>query len=129
MTEASVTFSGMNLHGFLGFDGLVQAFGQAAAIHHTTGEFVDQHHLTVADDVILVLLEQLVRAQTLVDMVHNRRAFGIIKRRARVHQAAGNQLGLEELVALVGKGDIAGFLVELVMVILEQRNDLASMLL
>jgi hypothetical protein len=57
--EASVWFSGWILAS-LGLDGLVQTFGQAAALHHAAGELVDQHHFAVLDDVVLVALEQLV---------------------------------------------------------------------
>jgi hypothetical protein len=33
---------GQDLDAFLGLDGLVQAFGQAAALHHPARELVDQ---------------------------------------------------------------------------------------
>ena len=41
---------------------LVQAFRIAAARHHAAGEFVDDDDLAVANDVVLVALEQLVGA-------------------------------------------------------------------
>jgi hypothetical protein len=44
--------------------------------HHAARELVDQHDLAVADDVVLVALEQLVRAQRLVDVVHQRGRLG-----------------------------------------------------
>jgi hypothetical protein len=52
--EARVWFSGWICDAFLGLDGLVQAFGQAAAGHHAAGELVDQHDLAALDDVVLV---------------------------------------------------------------------------
>jgi NAD(P)H-hydrate repair Nnr-like enzyme with NAD(P)H-hydrate dehydratase domain len=66
--EASVWFSGW-IGALLGFQRLMQAFGEAAARHHAAGELVDDDHLAIADDVVLVALEQLVRAQRLVDVV------------------------------------------------------------
>ncbi len=60
---------GLDLHLLLGLERLVQALGVAAARHHAAGELVDDHHLAVADDVVLVALEQRVRAQGLVDVV------------------------------------------------------------
>jgi hypothetical protein len=54
----------------------VQAVRQAAALHHAAGELVDQHDLAVADDVVLVLVEQLVRPQRLVDVMDDRGASG-----------------------------------------------------
>ena len=71
---------GLDLDAFLRLDGLMQAVRQAAALHHAAGELVDQHDLAVAHDVLLVLVEQLVRAQRLGDVVNQRRAFRVIKR-------------------------------------------------
>jgi hypothetical protein len=48
----------LNLHVFLGFQRLMQAFGIAAPLHHAAGELVDDDDLAVADDVILVAREQ-----------------------------------------------------------------------
>ena len=64
----------------LGFQRLVQAFRIAAARHHAAGEFVDDDDLAVADDVVLVALEQLVRAQRLVDVVHDRDVLDVVER-------------------------------------------------
>ena len=71
---------GLDLAAFLRFDRLMQPVGQTTTGHHTPGEFIDQHHLAVAHDVILVALEQLMRPQTLVHMVHDGGAFGVIHR-------------------------------------------------
>ena len=54
---------GLDLDMLLGLERLVQSFGIAAARHHAAGELVDDHDFAVADDVILVALEQAVRAQ------------------------------------------------------------------
>ena len=47
----------LDLDVFLGFDGLVQTVAPAAAGHQAAGEFVDDDHLAVFDDVIVVALE------------------------------------------------------------------------
>ncbi len=51
----------LDLDVFLGFDGLVQTVAPAAARHHAAGEFVDDNHLAVLHQIILVALEQHVR--------------------------------------------------------------------
>ncbi len=53
----------------LGLQRLMQPFRIAPARHHAAGEFVDDHHLAVAHDIVLVALEQLVRAQRLIDVM------------------------------------------------------------
>ena len=47
----------------LGLERLMQAFRIAPARHHAAGELVDDDDLAVAHDVVLVALEQLMRAQ------------------------------------------------------------------
>ena len=60
----------LDVDAFLGFDRLVEAFGQAPAMHHAASEFIDQNDFVVLNDVVLVALEQLVRAQRLISVVH-----------------------------------------------------------
>src|SRR5699024_9503803 len=43
-----------NLYGFLGFDRLVETFAVPTPVHHAAGEFVDNHDVTIANDVVLV---------------------------------------------------------------------------
>ena len=105
----------LDRHAFLGFDRLMQPFGQPTAPHHPSGEFVNQHHLAIADDVLLILVEQLVRPQRLRDVVNKRRAFGIVKRLLIRQQTRGVQPLFQIVVALVGVGDVAGLFVQLEM--------------
>ena len=63
---------GLDLDVLLGLERLVQAFRVAPARHHAAGELVDDDDLAVADDVVLVALEQRVGAQRLVDVVDER---------------------------------------------------------
>ena len=66
---------------------LVQAFRIAAAGHHAAGELVDDHDFAVADDVVLVDLEQLVGAQRLIDVVDEGGVGGFVEE-AFLHQPA-----------------------------------------
>ena len=58
-----------DLNAFLCFNGLVQTFGPATAVHGAAGELVDDQHLTFLHDVVHIALEQRVRAQQLVNDV------------------------------------------------------------
>ena len=103
----------------LGLDGdpfsrlqrLMQSLGVAPAGHHASGEFVDDDDLVVANDVILVAVEQLVRAQRLVDVVDQRRIARLVKR-PLLHHARRPQQRLRMLVARLGEIDGALLLVE-----------------
>ena len=65
----------------LGLQRLVQPLRIAPARHHAAGELVDDDDLAVAHDVVLVALEQLVRAQRLVDVVHGRDVLDVVEMR------------------------------------------------
>ncbi len=64
---------------FLGFQCLMQTFRETAARHHTAGEFVDDDDFVVADDVVLVTLEQFVSAQRVVQVVNDSNVFDVVK--------------------------------------------------
>ena len=97
----------------LGFQRLVQAFRIAAARHHAAGELVDDDDLAVADDVVLVLLEQPVRLQRVVDVVDDGDVLDVVERLAL--QVAGRaQQVLQLLGALLGEDRGALLLVDLV---------------
>jgi hypothetical protein len=51
----------------------VQALVVAPAIQHPAGELVDDEDLTVADDVVLVLGEQLLDLERIVEVADQRR--------------------------------------------------------
>src|SRR5690348_3308210 len=60
----------LDFHGFLGFDGLVQTVGPAAAGHLAARELVHDDDFTFLDDVVHVALEERVRAQALIDVMN-----------------------------------------------------------
>ncbi len=64
---------------FLGFERLVQAFRIAPARHHAAGEFIDDDNLVIADDIVLVALEQLVGAKRVVEVMNDRDVFDVVK--------------------------------------------------
>jgi len=66
-------------HVFLGFQCLVQTFRIAAARHHAAGKFVDDDDLVIADDVVLIALEQLVGAERIVQMVNDRDILDVVE--------------------------------------------------
>ena len=90
----------------------MQTVRQPPPGHHPAGEFVDQNHFAVANDVILVLGEQLVRPQRLIDVVHDGGRFGIIQRLPLGQDAGLVQRLFHELVPFVGEGDVARFFVQ-----------------
>src|SRR3712207_8675118 len=84
---------------------------------HAAGELVDDQHLAVADDVLLVAVEELLGLQGVVQ-VPDQRGVG------RLVEVLDAELVLDELHALLGDGDRALALLHLVVdVALEQRRD------
>ena len=100
---------------------LMQAFRIAPARHHAAGEFVDDDDLAVAHDVVLVALEQLVGAQRLVDVVHDRDVLDVVEL-AALEQAGLAQVALHLLHAGFGHGDGALLLVDLVVALVERGD-------
>ena len=83
----------------------MQSVAVAAARKNTSGKVVYNQNLVIFDDVIMVLLEQIMRLQGKVDVVLNLKVLGI-----------GEVLNLEELLdlmnALLGQVDRALLLVD-----------------
>ncbi len=97
----------LDLHALLGLDGLVEALGPAPALEDAAGELVDDPHLALLHDVVLVALEQLLgpqRGLQLVDQV-----LGDLV----VHVVDAERL-LDGLDALLGGRDGALLLVDVV---------------
>ena len=102
----------------LGFQRLMQAFGIAAALHHASGELVDDDDLVVPDDVVLVAGEQRVGAQRLVDVVHDGDVLDVVERFA-LELAGVAQQRLDLLHAGFGQRHRALLLVDLVIGLVE----------
>ena len=90
---------------FLGFDGLVEAIGPAAAGHEAAGELVDDDDFAFFDDVLDVALVEVVGLDGDFDVMLKVPVFG-------VGDVADAEQALDLLPALVGDGDGAGFFVD-----------------
>ena len=117
---------GLNLTALLGLDRLMQPVRQAPARHHAAGEFIDQHHFARTDDVLLILVEQLVGAQRIGQVMHDRGAFGIIQALPLGQEADLMQMILKKIIARVAEGGAALFFVEGEVILLHLRDDLVD---
>jgi hypothetical protein len=82
----------------------------------------------VLDDVVAVLLEQLVRAQRLVDVVDERDVGGVVEP-AFGQDAVPAEPAFDGFVAGLGQRDRAVLFVELVMLFLQLRDEASSIAL
>ena len=101
---------------FLGLDRLVEAVRPAAPGHRPPGELVDDDHLAVAHDVVLVAQPQRVSPQRLVDLVRLGRMLHLVD--------VGDACPLLDLVdALLGERCRLGLLVNRVVVFGDEPRD------
>ncbi len=70
---------GLDLDALLGLDRLVQSLVVATAVQDAAGVLVDDQHLAVHDDVVAVALEQLLRADRVVEVADERRVDGVVE--------------------------------------------------
>ncbi len=117
----------LDLRTFFGLNRLMQPVRQAAARHHPASKFVDQHNFVVAHDVILITLEQNMRAQGLGDVMDQRRAFGVVKRCLGVKDTLGMQTLFDEIIAFITIGHGAGFFVQRVVIRGHIRHQLVDL--
>ncbi len=116
----------LDVHVFLGFQRLMQPLRIAAAFHHAAGELVDDDDLVLLHDVITVALEQLVRPQRLIDVMHDGDVFDVVQRAFGRQQVRRAQQGLHMLVARFGIRHLPGFFVEFEIFLVEERDDLVD---
>ena len=115
----------LDLDALLRLERLVLALGEAASRHHAAGELVDDDDLVVADDVILVELEELVGPQRLVEVMDDRDVMRVVER-PLAHDAHGREQVLDMLVARLGEVHRALLLVEFEIFRGELRDDLVD---
>ncbi len=101
----------LDLDAFLGLDRLVQALVVAAAGEDAAGELVDDQDLAVADDVVLVLEEELLDLDRVVQVADERSVRGLV-------EVLDAQLVLDEPDAVLGDADGLLALVDLVVDVL-----------
>ena len=123
----------LDRHPLLGLDRLVQALRPAPARHRAAGEFVDDHDLAVAHDVLDVALEQRVRAQPGVEVVHQDDVGRVVEALALGEDAGLDQERFDLLVPLLGQVDLLRLLVDPViprpfflLLALQSGNDLVD---
>ena len=102
---------GLNGAAFLSFNGLMQPIREAPTSHHPARKFVDPHHFAIPHDIVFIPGEELMRPQTLVDVVHNGGAFWIIERLTFRQNTLAAQRLFQPIVALISKGHVFGLFV------------------
>ncbi len=93
----------LDVDAFLGLDRLVQSVGPAATGHQAPGELVDDDDLAVLHDVVLVAVEQRVRPQRRVKVMHQRDVVRVVEAGARRDQPGLGQDALGILVPGLGQ--------------------------
>ena len=123
----------LDRHAFLRLDGLVQSVGPPASRHQSSGEFVDDDHFAVLDDVVLVAVEQRMRAQRRVEMMDEPDVVGIVEARTRGDETGRAEQVFDVLVAFLGKQRLVRLLVDpvvarpfLVRLAAQARHDLVQ---
>ena len=94
----------------LGLERLMQPVRVAPPLHHAAGELVDDDDLVVPDDVVDVAREQRVRAQRLLDVMHDRDVEDVVEV-ALLDDPGLPQHVLNPLGARLGQRDRADLLV------------------
>ncbi len=69
----------LDLHAFLGLDGLVHALAVAAPVQHAPGELIDDQDLAADNDVVLVLLVQFLGLERVVQEADQRRVDRLVE--------------------------------------------------
>ena len=105
-----------DLDAFLRLDRLVDAVGVAAAVHQPAGELVDDDHLAVLDDVLLVAVEEIPGLQRRVELVGQLEVALVVEVRDAQHL-----LDLRD--ALLGDRHRVRLLVDGEVLVLDQARD------
>ena len=103
-------------HPLLGLDRLVETVGPAPAVEGATGELVDDLHLALGDQVVLVPPVELFGVHGLGEVMD-------VVDRHRVVEVVHAQLAFDLLDTCLGGDDGALFFVDLVIVLVPQRPD------
>ena len=108
----------LDRHPFLRFNRLMQAIGPAPAVHHATGEFVDDDDFPVAFDIVDVPLEHHIGAQRLIEVVNDLGIFKVVQVFTFQHPG-GFEHPFDLLGAVFGQDDRLGFLILLPVALLQ----------
>ena len=99
----------------------MQTVRPPTTFHHAAGEFVDDRHFVVANDIVFVALENLMRLQRLVGVVDDGDVHRIIEALA-LQQVRLTQHVFEFLIAFLGQRDRARLFIDLEVFVAELRN-------
>ncbi len=104
----------MNRHALLGFNGLVQSITPAAALHHPTGELIDDGHFRLAflvghDYIVGVQLVDFLGAQGLHQVM------GVVVVHIKQVVDPEHLLGVDD--AALGEHDVALFFVYIIVAV------------
>ena len=102
----------LDRHALFRFDRLVQAIGPAATGHQTSSEFVDDHHLAVLHDVLLIAVEQRVRAERRVQVMHETDVLRVVETRSRRDEPGLRKNRFGMLVSFFGQQDLMRFFID-----------------
>ena len=103
-----------DIHPFFGFDCLMQTVAEAAAVHETTGKFVDNQDLTVLHDVVHIPFHQVVGTKCLIHIVVQLHV-------VRIREVLNIKVLLALRHTFIRQGNLVVLLVDLVIRILQQR--------
>ena len=102
----------LHRHAFLRLHRLVQAIGPAPARQGATGEFVDDHHLVVAHDVVDIALVDRMRAHRGVEVVDHVDVLRCVQALVLAEDAGLAQQRLGMFLAGLGQVDLLALLVD-----------------
>ncbi len=102
----------LDRHAFLRLDRLVQAVRPAAARHQPSGELVDDDHLAVLHDVVLVAMVERMRAQRRIQVVHQRDVVRVVEAGSGRQQSGFGQDLLGVLVSFLRQQHLVRLLVD-----------------
>ena len=101
----------LNGHTFFGFDGLVQTIGPAATAHQSTGELINNHHFIVLHHVLLIAIEQMVRAQCRRQVMHQQNVGRFVQAVPFSQQPGLRQNAFGTFVAFFCQQNLVGFFI------------------
>ena len=90
----------------------MKAFPPTPPCHHTPGELIDNHDLTIANDVINITLKQGVGTQRCIQMMHQTDVANIIETRSLVQQSCFEQHRFGAFVAVFSQKDLLVLLID-----------------
>ncbi|EJX06187.1 hypothetical protein EVA_05705 [gut metagenome] len=102
----------LDLHPFLGFHSLMKTFAPATSRHQTAGKLVNNNHFSVLNNVMLIALEERMRSQRSIQMMHQNDIFRRVERFTFLHQTAFGQDSFQMLMTGFGDVDLMSLFID-----------------